>query len=83
MLGGGASGTGAGPRKELAITPTPLQEMPQLAAGVGLDRTGLALGGNKARKLEYVVAAAANEGADNKGGTPAVFANPALYWHPD
>jgi D-cysteine desulfhydrase family pyridoxal phosphate-dependent enzyme len=60
------------PRKELAITPTPLQEMPRLAAAVGLDRllvkrddnTGLAMGGNKARKLEYLVAAATRAGAD-------------------
>jgi D-cysteine desulfhydrase family pyridoxal phosphate-dependent enzyme len=60
------------PRTELAITPTPLQEMPRLAAAVGLDRllvkrddnTGLAMGGNKARKLEYLVAAATRAGAD-------------------
>jgi D-cysteine desulfhydrase family pyridoxal phosphate-dependent enzyme len=60
------------PRLELAITPTPLQETPRLAAAIGLDRllvkrddnTGLALGGNKARKLEYLVAAAARDGAD-------------------
>ena len=60
------------PRMELAITPTPLQETPRLAASIGLDRllvkrddnTGLALGGNKVRKLEYLVAAAARAGAD-------------------
>jgi D-cysteine desulfhydrase family pyridoxal phosphate-dependent enzyme len=60
------------PRMELAVTPTPLQEMPRLAAAIGLDRlfvkrddnTGLALGGNKARKLEYLVEAAKREGAD-------------------
>jgi L-cysteate sulfo-lyase len=60
------------PRMELAITPTPLQETPRLAAALGLDRllvkrddnTGLALGGNKARKLEYLVAAATRAGAD-------------------
>ena len=60
------------PRMELAITPTPLQEMPRLAAAIGLDRllvkrddnTGLALGGNKVRKLEYLVAAATSAGAD-------------------
>src|ERR1700694_2746487 len=60
------------PRMELAITPTPLQEMPRLAAAIVLDRllvkrddnTGLALGGNKARKLEYLVAAATRAGAD-------------------
>jgi L-cysteate sulfo-lyase len=60
------------PRLELAITPTPLQETPRLAAAIGLDRllvkrddnTGLALGGNKVRKLEYLVAEAAAAGAD-------------------
>jgi L-cysteate sulfo-lyase len=60
------------PRLRLAITPTPLQETPRLAAALGLDRllvkrddnTGLALGGNKARKLEYLVAAATRAGAD-------------------
>src|SRR5438132_1245637 len=60
------------PRLELAITPTPLMEAPRLAAALGLDRllvkrddnTGLALGGNKARKLEYLVAAATRAGAD-------------------
>src|SRR5437870_7508221 len=60
------------PRLGLAITPTPLQETPRLAAALGLDRllvkrddnTGLALGGNKARKLEYLVADAVGAGAD-------------------
>jgi D-cysteine desulfhydrase family pyridoxal phosphate-dependent enzyme len=60
------------PRLELAITPTPLKETPRLAAALGLDRllvkrddnTGLALGGNKARKLEYLVAGATSAGAD-------------------
>jgi D-cysteine desulfhydrase family pyridoxal phosphate-dependent enzyme len=60
------------PRLSLAITPTPLMEAPRLAAAIGLDRllvkrddnTGLALGGNKARKLEYLVAEATRAGAD-------------------
>jgi D-cysteine desulfhydrase family pyridoxal phosphate-dependent enzyme len=60
------------PRLELAITPTALQETPRLARELGLgrllvkrdDNTGLALGGNKARKLEYLVADAARAGAD-------------------
>src|ERR1700730_6088318 len=60
------------PRMELAITPTLLMETPRLAAALGLDRllvkrddnTGLALGGNKVRKLEYLVAAANRAGAD-------------------
>ena len=51
-------------RIELAALPTPLEAAPRLAAHLGLaqllvkrdDRTGLALGGNKARKLEYVFA---------------------------
>ena len=60
------------PRLQLATLPTPLQEAPRLAAAIGLDRllikrddnTGLAFGGNKARKLEYLVADAARLGAD-------------------
>src|SRR5437016_13523546 len=60
------------PRLELAITPTPLMETPRLAAALGLDtllvkrddNTGLALGGNKARKLEFLVADALEKGAD-------------------
>jgi len=60
------------PRLELANTPTALQETPRLADALGLDRllvkrddnTGLALGGNKARKLEYLVADAVAGGAD-------------------
>ena len=49
------------PRVALARLPTPLEEMPRLAKHLGLakllvkrdDATGLAMGGNKARKLEY------------------------------
>lgn len=49
------------PRVPLADLPTPLQDAPRLAKSLGLsrllikrdDRTGLAMGGNKARKLEY------------------------------
>ena len=60
------------PRLKLASTPTALQEAPRLAAAMGLrrllvkrdDNTGLAFGGNKARKLEYLVADAVGAGAD-------------------
>jgi L-cysteate sulfo-lyase len=60
------------PRLGLATLPTSLQETPRLAAALGVDHlllkrddnTGLALGGNKARKLEYIVADAARAGAD-------------------
>lgn len=49
------------PRITLSALPTPLQEAPRLAQHCGLarllikrdDQTGLAMGGNKARKLEY------------------------------
>jgi len=49
------------PRVALADLPTPLQDAPRLARNLGLsrlfikrdDRTGLAMGGNKARKLEF------------------------------
>lgn len=51
-------------RVPLARLPTPLEDMPRLASRLGLERllvkrddcTGLAMGGNKARKLEYDLA---------------------------
>ncbi len=60
------------PRFRLATLPTPLHDAPRLARAIGLDRlllkrddcTGLALGGNKARKLEYLVADAIRLGSD-------------------
>ena len=56
------------PRVPLAILPTPVSDAPRLAAHLGLSRllvkrddlTGLAMGGNKARKLEYDLAPAAS-----------------------
>ncbi len=52
------------PRVEIAHLPTPLEEMPRLSRVLGGprlfvkrdDQTGLATGGNKARKLEFLVA---------------------------
>jgi D-cysteine desulfhydrase family pyridoxal phosphate-dependent enzyme len=60
------------PRVRLAHLPTPLEAAPRLAEALGLssfrvkrdDCTGLAMGGNKARKLEYLVADALSTGAD-------------------
>ncbi len=60
------------PRVSLAVLPTPLQRLDRLTAALGGpeiwvkrdDMTGLALGGNKTRKLEYLLAAAQAEGAD-------------------
>jgi 1-aminocyclopropane-1-carboxylate deaminase/D-cysteine desulfhydrase-like pyridoxal-dependent ACC family enzyme len=68
------------PRVPLATLPTPLDEAPRLAAHLGLarllvkrdDRTGLAAGGNKARKLEYDLAPLPSGGFDvvlTVGGT--------------
>ncbi len=60
------------PRIKLASVPTPLDEVPRLAQKIGLsklfikrdDLTGLAGGGNKARKLEYDFAEILNGGYD-------------------
>ena len=50
------------PRVPLAQLPTPLEEAPHLSERLGArvlikrdDLTGLALGGNKARKLEFLI----------------------------
>jgi 1-aminocyclopropane-1-carboxylate deaminase/D-cysteine desulfhydrase-like pyridoxal-dependent ACC family enzyme len=59
------------PRLRLAHLPTPLEDLPRLTAALGGPRllikrddlTGLALGGNKARKLEYLLGAARAAGA--------------------
>jgi L-cysteate sulfo-lyase len=60
------------PRIRLASLPTPLQELKNLSTvlqGPRIyikrdDLTGLALGGNKTRKLEYLMAEAVQHGAD-------------------
>ncbi len=60
------------PRVELAHLPTPLEPLPRLSAalkGPRLfikrdDATGLALGGNKTRKLEFLMGDAVQQGAD-------------------
>jgi 1-aminocyclopropane-1-carboxylate deaminase/D-cysteine desulfhydrase-like pyridoxal-dependent ACC family enzyme len=56
-------------RARLATVPTPLEEGPELPGGARLfakrdDLTGLGMGGNKARKLEYLCADARAQGAD-------------------
>jgi len=59
------------PRLRFAHLPTPIEPMPRLSAALGGpalwikrdDQTGLALGGNKTRKLEYLVAEAQANGA--------------------
>src|SRR5438094_5387282 len=59
------------PRLNFAHLPTPIEELPRLSEalrGPRLlvkrdDQTGLAFGGNKTRKLEFLVAEAREEGA--------------------
>ncbi len=66
-------------RYPLATLPTPLDELPRLSRELGVrvlmkrdDLTGFALGGNKARKLEFLVADALAQHADMlvTGGGP-------------
>jgi L-cysteate sulfo-lyase len=60
------------PRVALGRWPTPLHELPHLSAALGGPRifvkrddlSGLALGGNKCRKLEYALADAQRKGID-------------------
>jgi L-cysteate sulfo-lyase len=60
------------PRVRLARLPTPLEEMPRLSDVLGGpklwikrdDLTGIAFGGNKERKTEFVMADAIQKGAD-------------------
>ncbi len=60
------------PRTKIAHLPTPIEALPHLSAALGGpelwikrdDQTGLATGGNKARKLEYLLAQALAAEAD-------------------
>jgi D-cysteine desulfhydrase family pyridoxal phosphate-dependent enzyme len=71
------------PRVRLSHLPTPLEEAPALSAALGGprivvkrdDMTGLALGGNKARKLEYLLGAAKAAGATAVLTTAGVNSN--------
>jgi D-cysteine desulfhydrase family pyridoxal phosphate-dependent enzyme len=73
------------PRINLAHLPTPLEPMPRLSAHLGGptiyvkrdDQTGLALGGNKVRKLEFLVADALAQGCDTLVTTGGVQSNHA------
>ena len=77
------------PRIVLSALPTPLQDAPRLRDALGGsarcprilikrdDLTTLGLGGNKARKLEYLVADAAAQGATTLITTGAVQSNHA------
>ncbi|MCF3934753.1 D-cysteine desulfhydrase [Acuticoccus sp. M5D2P5] len=73
------------PRHRLAHLPTPLEPMTRLSAHLGGpdlwikrdDCTGLASGGNKTRKLEFLIAEALAEGADTVMTHGAVQSNHA------
>lgn len=73
------------PRADLGHWPTPLQPMSRLSAELGGpniwvkrdDCTGLAIGGNKTRKLEFLIGDAIAEGADTIVTFGAVQSNHA------
>lgn len=65
------TGLGAVPRVRLGTLPTPLHPAPRLSEAVGVeiwfkrdDLTGLGLGGNKVRGLEYLIADAEQQRCD-------------------
>ena len=70
-------------RLHFAHLPTPVEEMPRLTKALNGprlwvkrdDQTGLAFGGNKTRKLEYLLADAQNQGAQTLITAGAVQSN--------
>lgn len=60
------------PRHRLAALPTPCEDLPRLAAHIGVSRfkvkrddlTGLGLGGNKSRTMDFVIGEAVERGCD-------------------
>lgn len=73
------------PKVSLAQLPTPLEALDRLSADLGGprilvkrdDQTGLATGGNKARKLEYLLEEALAQGADTLVTTGGLQSNHA------
>src|SRR4030065_1815752 len=71
------------PRVNIAQLPTPIEPLPRLSAVLGGprifvkrdDQTGLAMGGNKTRKLEFLVAEALANGAKTVITAGAVQSN--------
>ncbi len=71
------------PRIHFAHLPTPVEELPRLSAALGGprlfvkrdDQTGLAFGGNKTRKLEFLVAEAKEQGAQTLVSAGALQSN--------
>ena len=75
--------TSALPRQSVARLPTPLDDTPRLAAAAGLDRlwvkredlTGTAMGGNKLRQLDFLLADALAQGAGTVVATAGAQSN--------
>lgn len=70
------------PREHFAHLPTPVEFLPRLSDSLGLrifvkrdDQTGLAFGGNKTRKLEFLVAEARMQNADRLVSAGAAQSN--------
>lgn len=71
------------PSAKISHLPTPIEEMPRLSAHLGGprllvkrdDQTGLAFGGNKTRKLDYLVAEALAHGAQTLITAGAIQSN--------
>lgn len=71
------------PRRRYTSSPTPIEPMPRLSKELGGpeiwikrdDLTGLAAGGNKTRKLEFLVADALAKGCDTLITTGAIQSN--------
>src|SRR5512142_1483738 len=71
------------PRIRIAHLPTPVESLPRLSAALGGprlivkrdDQTGLAMGGNKTRKLEFALAEAQAHGARTLITTGAAQSN--------
>ncbi|TFH33319.1 MAG: D-cysteine desulfhydrase family protein [Bacteroidia bacterium] len=64
--------SGSIPRYNFSLLPTPLHKLENLGSALGIDiyckrddLTGFALGGNKTRKLDYIIRDAVNMGADS------------------
>ena len=76
------------PRIALASLPTPLERAPRLAAHLGLgalyvkreDMAGYALGGNKLRQLDFILAEAIAAGADMVVARPEASPISAARW---
>ena len=73
------------PRVSLGILPTPLYRLPNISEALGKniyikrdDMTGVALGGNKVRKLEFLIADAMAQGCDYMLTTGGAQSNHAM-----